>query len=267
MVIIKADKKCKQCGIKLDVSKRGLKFGRKYLKCPNCYEPVMTGKILYEDLTPKQKENFDEPYKKKLKTTGLIFLMAVVLSLMLPEKSAGLMAIIAFISAVYFIAIGVIFGSEKSQTIKYLYKDFNTDLLKKEKDLSKKMKKEGYKIVGETSEEDYYNDEEDEENEENEVDDEEFTCDNCGAAVKENAKKCPKCGVIFVEDEKDNDKDNEDDDSDEYEVVEKTKEKSNDSDVSVDDKFNSLVKLKELLDKEIITKEEFDKEKKKILGK
>ena len=27
-------------------------------------------------------------------------------------------------------------------TIKYLYKDFNTDLLKKEKDLSKKMKKE-----------------------------------------------------------------------------------------------------------------------------
>lgn len=26
-----------------------------------------------------------------------------------------------------------------------------------------------------------------------------FTCDNCGAEVKESDTKCPKCGLVFVE--------------------------------------------------------------------
>ena len=35
----------------------------------------------------------------------------------------------------------------------------------------------------------------------------------------------------------------------------------------VDKKYNDLIKLKKLLDENIITKEEFEKEKKKILNK
>ena len=254
MIIIKADKKCKHCGTRLEVSKRGLKLGRKFSRCPNCYKPVMTGKILYEDLTSRQKEKFDEPYKKKIKTAGLICLIAFVLSFMLPEKSGGLMAVIAFGAVVYLIFVGVKFGNEKCQTMEYIYKDFHDDIYKEEKELSKKMKKEGYKISGEAPIEDFDEDEELVEDDDDE-EDEYFTCDNCGAKVKEDAKKCPKCGVIFVEDEDDKDE------------VEETKEKAKDLDISVDDKFNSLVKLKELLDKDIITQEEFDKEKKKILGK
>ena len=158
------------------------------------------------------------------------------------------MAVIAFGAVVYLIIVGVSFGNEKSQTMNMVSKDFNTDLYKKEKELSKKMKKEGYKISGEASEEEY--DDEDYDDEDEDIDeDEEFTCDNCGATVSEDAKKCPKCEVIFNEEEVEDE------------------EESSDSDISVDDKFNSLVKLKELLDKDIITKEEFDKEKKKILGK
>ena len=62
-----------------------------------------------------------------------------------------------------------------------------------------------------------------------------FKCDNCGAIVNESETKCPECGESF------------DDDND------------------INKKYSDLNKLKELLDNKIITKEEFDKEKKKIL--
>ena len=76
---------------------------------------------------------------------------------------------------------------------------------------------------------------------------EEYTCDNCGAYVKEDDKICPSCGATF-----------EDDDTEE--IVESKKEKS-----GMDKKYKDLTKLKKLLDDKIITKEEFEKEKKKIL--
>ncbi len=78
----------------------------------------------------------------------------------------------------------------------------------------------------------------DEEDEQEEM----FKCDNCGALVKESAKKCPKCGEKFEE---------------ESEV--------DSSSSNMDKKFSDLNKLKKLLDDKIITKEEFEKEKKKIL--
>lgn len=72
-----------------------------------------------------------------------------------------------------------------------------------------------------------------------------FKCDNCGTLVCEFDTKCPNCGVIFDEDEE----------------TENEKKKSN-----MDKKYWDLTKLKKLLDKEIISKEEFEKEKKKILN-
>ncbi len=71
---------------------------------------------------------------------------------------------------------------------------------------------------------------------------EKFKCDKCGAIVSESAKKCPKCGEKF-DDEGDIDT----------------------SKTNMDQKYSDLKKLKKLLDDDIITKEEFEKEKKKIL--
>lgn len=69
-----------------------------------------------------------------------------------------------------------------------------------------------------------------------------YKCDNCGTLVKETDKKCPKCGEKFEEDD------------------ESFNLKSR-----MDQKYSDLTKLKKLFDKKIITKEEFEKEKKKIL--
>ena len=66
-----------------------------------------------------------------------------------------------------------------------------------------------------------------------------FKCDKCGAIVDSSQKKCPGCGESF-EDEQE-------------------------TETSIDKKYEALTKLKELLDKKIITKEEFENEKKKIL--
>ena len=68
-----------------------------------------------------------------------------------------------------------------------------------------------------------------------------FKCDNCGALVKESDTKCPNCGESFEDDEEEKSKTN------------------------MDQKYSDLNKLKKLLDDKIITKAEFDKEKKKIL--
>ena len=144
---------------------------------------------------------------------------------------------------------------------------------------------------------------EDEDYESIDNEEEYFTCDNCGAKVSEDANKCPKCGAIFDDEEDDddddfeedeeddndedfedkNDDDNEDydddddeeddDDNDDDEDGDDDEEDDDDDeetesrnkDITVDDKFDALVKLKELLDKDIITQEEFEKEKKKIL--
>lgn len=256
MVIIKADKKCSHCGAKLETTKRGLKLGRKYTTCPRCGHAILTGKLLYDDLTEKQRKKFNEPYFKKLKVSAVIFVIALILSNALPDKSAGLMKLIMACSICYFIFQGICFLNEKSQTLKNIPKEFHDDLYKLEKTLSKKMKVEGYKLSEKLIEEDIedkdYDDDEDD-------DDAYFTCDNCGAKVKEDANNCPKCGAIFDEDEED------DEDIEEPEEIEE--EETDSREISVDDKYDSLIKLKDLLDKDIITKEEFEKEKKKIIGK
>ena len=88
-----------------------------------------------------------------------------------------------------------------------------------------------------------------------------FKCDNCGALVPEDATECPNCGESFEDEEevipepvKDEEK-----------AEPKKKEVEVKEEVSVDQKYSDLKKLKELLDNDIITKAEFDKEKKKIL--
>lgn len=70
-----------------------------------------------------------------------------------------------------------------------------------------------------------------------------FVCSNCGTKVNNSDNKCPSCGELF-------------DDDDEISQKETT---------SMDQKMSDLYKLKKLLDDEIITNEEFQKEKKKIL--
>ena len=73
---------------------------------------------------------------------------------------------------------------------------------------------------------------------------EKYCCSNCGAEIKEYDKYCPNCGESFEE---------------EYEKEKKKKS------TSIDQKYDDLLKIKELYDKKIITKEEFDSEKIKIL--
>ncbi len=69
---------------------------------------------------------------------------------------------------------------------------------------------------------------------------EKLVCDNCGTLVKKDDVKCPKCGELFEEEE-------------------------NNLTRTINDKDSDLRKLKKLLDEQIITKKEFEKEKKKIL--
>ena len=72
--------------------------------------------------------------------------------------------------------------------------------------------------------------------------DDEYECFNCGFPVGENDDQCPNCNYIF----------------------ENTDDYGNDSGYL--DHYEELKKLKELMDDKIITKAEFEKEKKKILG-
>ena len=92
----------------------------------------------------------------------------------------------------------------------------------------------------------------DEEEYEDEEDDD-FECNNCGAKVGADATECPKCGAEFV------DEDEDEEESDDGE--------QDDKDDSIDEKYDDLIKLKKLLDKKIITQEEFNKEKKKVLNR
>ena len=79
-----------------------------------------------------------------------------------------------------------------------------------------------------------------------------FICSNCKAEVNKNSKSCPECGEVFEVEE-------------ESVQVKKSNKKTTDSDM--DKKYSDLNKLKKLLDNDIITQEEFEKEKKKILNK
>lgn len=72
-------------------------------------------------------------------------------------------------------------------------------------------------------------------------------CSNCGTRVKDSDQKCPKCGELF--------------ESNETDAKENNKSKSD-----MTQKYSDLNKLKELLDNKVITKEEFEKEKKKVLN-
>lgn len=76
-----------------------------------------------------------------------------------------------------------------------------------------------------------------------------FACSNCGAICKEDDKFCENCKEIF------------DDEDCIHEEIMEVQKKESDMDI----KYRDLTKLKKLLDKDIISKEEFEKEKKKIL--
>ena len=107
-----------------------------------------------------------------------------------------------------------------------------------------------------------------------------FKCDNCGALVDEDATKCPNCGESFEDEEeeeiipepvmveeleeKKEEPKKEEKPKEEKPKKEEVKEEVK-NEVSVDQKYSDLKKLKELLDNDIITKAEFDREKKKIL--
>lgn len=90
---------------------------------------------------------------------------------------------------------------------------------------------------------------------EEETTEEKFVCDNCGSLVSASEKKCPKCGESFEEENE----------LDENAKLSKNKSKEEKNETDMDKKYADLNKLKKLLDKDIITKEEFEKEKKKIL--
>lgn len=73
-----------------------------------------------------------------------------------------------------------------------------------------------------------------------------FKCDNCGAIVGESDIKCFNCGESFIEEN-------------EVEINNvSTKE-------NFDDKYDKLIKLKDLYDKKILSDEEFEHEKRIIL--
>lgn len=80
----------------------------------------------------------------------------------------------------------------------------------------------------------------------NENDD--ILCDSCGSIILDEDTICPKC---------------------ENQVIDTKVEENNniiEEKLTIDEKYEKLKILKDLLDKEILTKEEFDEEKKKILN-
>lgn len=77
-----------------------------------------------------------------------------------------------------------------------------------------------------------------------------YKCSECGGFVSADATKCPYCGAFFEDSEQ--------------EIIKENKNKLSDLS-SIDNKYNDLTKLKKLLDKNIITQEEFEREKQKIL--
>ena len=91
-----------------------------------------------------------------------------------------------------------------------------------------------------------------------------YVCSNCGAVVSSTDKYCRNC-LELLDDVNESEKDDE-------EIVEEEKHKDkpnkplnkNEND-SFEKKEKDLRKIKKLLDDKIITKEEFEKEKKKIL--
>lgn len=77
-----------------------------------------------------------------------------------------------------------------------------------------------------------------------------FKCSECGTLFNEDSIRCPKCGLEFEEEKIE---------------LNSNMEKEMGSNSDIASKYSDLIKLKDLLDKDIITKEEFEREKKKIL--
>ena len=98
-----------------------------------------------------------------------------------------------------------------------------------------------------------------------------YQCSKCGKKFNYNFDVCPNCNFDFsiTKDNKNNGYDSNDnlekiaDNTIKKDTKSKKENISNDS--KMDRKYSDLNKLKKLLDKEIITREEFEKEKKKIL--
>ena len=86
-----------------------------------------------------------------------------------------------------------------------------------------------------------------------EEDDIKFYCSNCNNYVDEFDEECYNCGDTFIQDSEDT-KESEDFEDDEEH-----------SERDVDEKYSDLMKLKKLLDEDIISKDEFEREKGKIL--
>ena len=89
-----------------------------------------------------------------------------------------------------------------------------------------------------------------------------YKCSKCGETFDHDFEICPKCKFNFATNEKETP---EDKDSDENSKSSKNSLKETKIETDIDKKYTDLNKLKKLLDKDIITKEEFEKEKKKIL--
>ncbi len=89
-----------------------------------------------------------------------------------------------------------------------------------------------------------------------------IVCDNCGAPVKVSDKKCPKCGESFEEEHQETGKNHK---KNSNKKENKTTKSVKNEKKDMNKKYTDLKQLKELLDDNILTKEEFEKEKKKIL--
>ena len=104
-----------------------------------------------------------------------------------------------------------------------------------------------------------------------------FKCDNCGTYVSENDVICPGCCMVFENEDYENcmcsncgaiinDSDIKCFNCGES-FIEEPKPEINNIAIKedFDDKYDKLIKLKDLYDKKILSKEEFDNEKSKIL--
>ena len=80
-------------------------------------------------------------------------------------------------------------------------------------------------------------------------------CSNCGEQVSDDAEFCPNCGEKF-----------EDNEEKRKNVNSKRKYYKNNKNKKLNNKYNNLRKIKELLDEGVLTQEEFEQEKEKILN-
>ena len=119
---------------------------------------------------------------------------------------------------------------------------------KKEKSEQKKDEDDNYERIEEEPNEEKTNKEKLKNRDAKEV----LVCSNCGNIISSSDTKCKKCGEKLIEEKEEKIK---------IGIINKKQSKT-----SLDQKYSDLKKLKELLDEGIITKEEFEKEKEKIMS-